>query len=85
LVYALIFHSLAGFAAGLTFRVQTLVLILACVAFEMLIVYCMRVSFFPAWIFINLAFVQIGYVGALFARARILGSNRRFPYSHRAS
>ena len=71
LLYATIFHSLAGAVTGSVFRTRTLLLLLAIVGFEALILAASDLRAALMWALINVSAVQVSYIAGLFARGML--------------
>ena len=79
LLYAAIFHSLAGVVTGSVFQVRTLLLLLFIVLIEAagLAVSDIRLAGF--WVMTNLCLVQVGYLVGLFVRGLLEQAGYSFP------
>ena len=71
MLYATIFHSLAGAVTGSVFRTRTLLLLLAIVGFEALILAASDLRAALMWALINVSAVQVSYIAGLFARGML--------------
>jgi len=69
LLYATIFHLLAGTMTGSVFKVRALFLLLGLVLFESVFLAVMLGSVAGLWALANLVGVQIGYVGGIYGRS----------------
>jgi hypothetical protein len=68
LLYAIIFHSLAGILTGSLFKTRTLLFVLALVWTEIVIVSAAGAHVAAGWIIANLVAIQLGYVAGALAR-----------------
>jgi len=68
LLYAAIFHSLAGAVTGSVFKVRTLLLLLFFVLIEVAILAVIDIRIAGFWALVNLSLVQVGYFAGVFAR-----------------
>jgi hypothetical protein len=68
LLYATIFHLLAGSVTGSVFKVRTLLILLAFVLIESVILAIVHGSIAGPWALANLTVVQVGYLAGIYLR-----------------
>ena len=68
MLYATIFHLLAGAVTGSVFKVRTLLILLGLVLFESVILAIVHGSIAGPWAAANLIGIQIGYLVGIYVR-----------------
>jgi len=68
LLYATIFHLLAGTVTGSIFKVRTLLILLALVLIESVILAIVHGSIAGPWAVANLIGIQVGYLVGIYVR-----------------
>jgi hypothetical protein len=68
LLYATIFHSLAGAVTGSVFKIRTLLLLLAFILIEAAMLSAVDVRVAAWWALVNVISVQFSYLAGIFAR-----------------
>ena len=68
MLYATIFHSLAGAVAGSVFKIRTLLLLLAVILIEAAMLSAVDVRVAAWWALVNVISVQFSYLAGIFAR-----------------
>lgn len=71
LLYAFILHLVAGLVTGSTFKIKTLLLIMCCVAVELVGAACFHNGHFAMGVLANIMAIQVGYAGGLLTRVAI--------------
>jgi ethanolamine transporter EutH len=74
LLYAFILHLIAGLLTGSLFKVKTLLLLLICVAAELIGAAYLHSSYFAIGVLANIVAIQVGYAGGLVARLTVARS-----------
>ena len=68
MLYATIFHSLAGAVTGSVFKIRTLLLLLAFILIEAAMLSAVDVRVAAWWALVNVISVQFSYLAGIFAR-----------------
>ena len=68
MLYATIFHSLAGAVTGSVFKIRTLLLLLAFILIEAATLSAVDVRVAAWWALVNVISVQFSYLAGIFAR-----------------
>ena len=68
MLYATIFHLLAGVVTGSVFKIRTLLLLLVLVLAESVILAFVHGNISGLWVVANLAGLQLGYVAGMYGR-----------------
>ena len=68
MIYATIFHLLAGTVTGSVFKVRILLILLGLVLFESVILAIVQGSIAGPWALANLTVVQVGYFAGIYLR-----------------
>jgi hypothetical protein len=71
MLYAITLHFLAGTVAGAAFRVNTLLILLGCVAVEHAILAYVHNNVAVPLVFASLVVVQVGYLAGIYGRGII--------------
>lgn len=69
MLYATVFHSLAGMVTGSVFKARTLLLLLGIVLVESIVLAISDIRAAGLWALVNLSAVQFSYIAGVFARA----------------
>ena len=68
MLYATVFHSLAGAVTGSVFKIRTLLLLLAFTLIEAAMLSAVDVRVAAWWALVNVISVQFSYLAGIFAR-----------------
>ena len=68
MLYATVFHSLAGAVTGSVFKIRTLLLLLAFILIEAATLSAVDVRLAALWALVNVISVQFSYLAGIFAR-----------------
>lgn len=79
MLYAAIFHWLAGVVTGSVFQVRTLLLLLVFVLIEAVVLTIVDIRIAGLWVLANLGLVQIGYFVGLFTRVLLEQAGYSLP------
>jgi hypothetical protein len=79
LLYAIIFHLLAGAVTGSIFKVRTLLLVLSFVLVEFAILTLVQGGIAVLWAVASLIAVQIGFAAGMYARGLLEHAGYSFP------
>lgn len=79
LLYAAIFHSLAGVVTGSIFQVRTLLLLLVILLLEAAALAAVDIRIAGYWALANLSLLQIGYFVGLFVRGLLEQAGYSLP------
>ncbi len=71
MLYAAIFHFLAGTITGSVFKIRTLLLLVGLVAAESVVLSLVHGTEAGLWALINVATLQIGYLAGIFGRVAL--------------
>jgi hypothetical protein len=79
LLYATIFHSLAGAVTGSVFKIRTLLLLLAVILIEAATLSAVDVRVAAWWALVNVISVQFSYLAGIFARRTLEQTGYSLP------
>jgi hypothetical protein len=79
LLYATIFHSLAGAVTGSVFKIRTLLLLLAVILTEVAALSPLDVRVAAWWALVNVISVQFAYLAGIFVRRTLEQTGYSLP------
>ena len=79
MLYATIFHSLAGAVTGSVFKIRTLLLLLAVILIEAAMLSVVDVRVAAWWALANVISVQFSYLAGIFARRTLEQTGYSLP------
>ena len=79
MLYASVFHSLAGAVTGSVFKIRTLLLLLAFILIEAAMLSAVDVRLAAWWALVNVISVQFSYLAGFFARRTLEQTGYSLP------
>ena len=79
MLYATIFHSLAGVVTGSVFRIRTLLLLLAVISIEAAALSALDARVAAWWALVNVISVQFSYLAGIFVRRTVEQTGYSLP------
>jgi len=79
LLYATIFHSLAGVVTGSVFKIRALLLLLAIILIEAAMLSAVGVRVAVWWALVNVISVQFSYLAGIFVRRSVEQTGYSLP------